>query len=266
MTVIWIDPVELAAEATLLGELGARVQETVTGTRTACTCAVPRALEPWLEEELTAIVTEALIATVALFLESIELQLRADSVTAEQSLVAATPDLTGVAGGLVFAGTTMGGFSSFGEAAGPSAATVGGFGSYGTPIDSPLVGGVVGGFGSYGTPIDSPLVGGVVLGGPSSMQSFSETPLGGSMAIVGGMVIDTRSTSPLGGVSFPGLSSDAFAAQNGSWGTGQAGIIRALEPRGLNHVEGRTYVDGSGRIGTMAQLHTDPRTGVSEIV
>lgn len=86
MTTIWIDPPELETTALALGEQAMRVQETMTGTRTSCTCEVPRSLVGWLDEELQAITVMALLVAVGYLQEAADIKHRAVQLAAEQSL------------------------------------------------------------------------------------------------------------------------------------------------------------------------------------
>ena len=105
MTAIWIDPTELSNTADVLGSSGALIQETMTGTNTACTCEVPRSLIGWLDAELEQITVEALKVALAYLLEAIACKLISDQVIAEQSLVT-TQSVSVVGGVSPFAATS----------------------------------------------------------------------------------------------------------------------------------------------------------------
>lgn len=241
MSAIWIDPVELAAESALLGELGARVQETVTGTRTSCTCEVPRSLVGWLDEELRAITVEALTATVGLLLEAMELQLRADGVTAEQSLVAASPALTDIATGPGFAATTMGGFSAYGETPGPLATTMGGFSSYGEPAPAVATTG-------WGGP-------GYLAGEVQAAPAVPSTGWGNPGFVLNPYPGPGWQPLPLGlGLGASGIPDGNLAIRN------------ITAPNGITFVDDHTIVDRSGRSGSLGQMVRNPETGQMEVL
>lgn len=89
MTTIWMDPVELTASAASLAELAMQIQETMTGTRTTCSCEVPRSLVAWIDEELNAITVGALQVAVGYLQEAVDCRQRAVELEAEQSLAMA---------------------------------------------------------------------------------------------------------------------------------------------------------------------------------
>jgi hypothetical protein len=116
MSTIFMDPTEMRGTAGMVGEQAQRIQETVTGTRTACTCEVPRSLVGWLDAELVAITESALQVAVDYLTEAVDLARRAQEIEADQSLattccgpLAPTTDLTSaVVGGTVVGGTISG--------------------------------------------------------------------------------------------------------------------------------------------------------------
>jgi hypothetical protein len=99
MTTIWMDPVELTASAANLAELAMQIQETMTGTRTTCSCEVPRSLVAWIDEELNAITVGALQVAVGYLQEAIDCRQRAIELEAEQSLAMAQSASFAVGGG-----------------------------------------------------------------------------------------------------------------------------------------------------------------------
>jgi hypothetical protein len=93
MTTIYLDPVAMRATAGAVAENAMRVQETVTGTRSACACDVPRSLIGWLDEELLALTVSAMEVAVAYLQAALDTVQRAQQIEADQSLVAAQADI-----------------------------------------------------------------------------------------------------------------------------------------------------------------------------
>ena len=119
MTTIWMDPVELTASAATTAELAMRIQETMTGTRTTCSCDVPRSLVAWIDEELLAITVEALQVAVGYLQEAVDCRQRAMELEAEQSLAMSQSTTVPIGGpgsfdnwmaGVIGGGATVGGF------------------------------------------------------------------------------------------------------------------------------------------------------------
>lgn len=118
MTTIWMDPVELTASAATLAELAMQIQETMTGTRTTCSCEVPRSLVAWIDEELNAITVGALQVAIGYLQEAIDCRQRAIELEAEQSLAMAQSagfavgggSYGDIAAGIIGGGAIVGGF------------------------------------------------------------------------------------------------------------------------------------------------------------
>lgn len=128
------------------------------------------------------------------------------------------------------------------------------------------------------------LAGSSVVGGtgPAFVNDFP----GLGPTTVGGMLLGASSSPSTTGVSMPGLSSAAFAAQNpfvgaaisGGFGAGGFGagpldfagavanraIANILAPAGLDVVSPGIYEDESGRQGRLSQTYRDPVTNRSE--
>ena len=104
MTTIWMDPVELTATAGNLAELAMQIQETMTGTRTTCSCDVPRSLVAWIDEELNAITVGALQVAVGYLQEAVDCRQRAVELEAEQSLATTQANTFTVGGTDIFGG------------------------------------------------------------------------------------------------------------------------------------------------------------------
>ncbi|HSV38399.1 MAG TPA: hypothetical protein VLI04_06515 [Nocardioidaceae bacterium] len=114
-TTIWMDPVELTASSATLGELGMRIQETMTGTRTTCSCEVPRSLVAWIDEELLAITVAALQVAVGYLQEAVDCRQRAVALQAEQSLAMSQSTTMTIGGPQIFDNwMTIGGPSTVG--------------------------------------------------------------------------------------------------------------------------------------------------------
>lgn len=88
MTTIWMDPVELRASGAFIAEQALRIQETVTGTRSTCSCEVPRSMIGWLDAELLALTEDALRVAVSYLTEVVDIAQRANLIAADQTLAA----------------------------------------------------------------------------------------------------------------------------------------------------------------------------------
>ncbi len=126
MTTIWMDPTELKAGAATLAEQAMRIQETMTGTRTTCSCEVPRSLIGWLDDELVRITEDALRVAVTYLEQAVDIATRANQIQADQSLAAAQAPLIG--GILPSVATIGGGGPVFVSGMAPMTATIGGGG------------------------------------------------------------------------------------------------------------------------------------------
>ncbi|SFC44745.1 hypothetical protein SAMN04487968_106223 [Nocardioides terrae] len=95
MTTIWMDPAELDGMAGQLNGQVTRLRSAVEGVHGTCMCAVPPALAGWLQEELTAIERDGTLATLAYLVAGLDIALRAQEITADQSLATAVagPDV-----------------------------------------------------------------------------------------------------------------------------------------------------------------------------
>jgi hypothetical protein len=215
--VIWMDPAEMRATAGVIAEQALRIQETVTGTRTACACEVPRSLIGWLDAELVAIATEAMQVAVAYLTEVVDVVRRADQILANQSLVAAQAGLLPPDTGLVLA---------------PTGALVGGLVLGGTTAEltSPSATG-------------APLVGGFLLSGTTEEMT---TPGLGSVEY-------TSAEAWYKGPNFtPGLIGSIGTGPAAALGDPAADSIRTiLSPRGSGLVyDNGGWVDERGARGT----------------
>lgn len=141
MTTIWMDPVELTATTATLAESAMRIQETMTGTRTTCSCEVPRSLVAWIDEELLAITVEALQVAVGYLQEAVDCGERAAELKADQSLAMAQSTSVPIGGatsyddwmaGVIGGGATVGGFL-LGEVGSSAQSVLGGVATVGNP-------------------------------------------------------------------------------------------------------------------------------------
>ncbi|WP_107764285.1 hypothetical protein [Nocardioides terrigena] len=223
-TAIWIDPVELTATSGALAEQAMRIQETVTGTRTTCTCEVPRSLIAWLDEELNAITVEALTVAVGYLQEALDCRQRAVELEAEQSLaLQASGDAFAVDGSGWMAGV-IGGASIVGG----STMTIGGPSAFGITSDP------------------GPTT--MTIGGPGSYETFlANNPLLAAAE-------NLRNTNPGAANQLLGLQGSLFQSQSNMAATW-------LAPQGLSFVSPGLYADDFGRTGSLSQSYRDRRTG-----
>jgi len=227
MTTIWMDPVELTASSGTLAELAMQIQETMTGTRTTCSCDVPRSLVAWIDEELNAITVAALQVAVGYLQEAVDCRQRAVELEAEQSL-AMTQSAT----------FTVGGTDIFGD----WVAGVTGEGGGGVMQD--WMTGVIGG---------SAVVGGFLI-------TDGVTPMGGGTMTIGK---PTYENMPFLQDRFAGLWSNpgTASALSGILDSQNDIVSTILAPNGLTYDHG-SYVDSGGdRSSSLAGAYRDPVTG-----
>jgi hypothetical protein len=215
MTTIVMDPVEMRMVADLVGTQMGALQDTMVGTRAACTCEVPRSLVGWIDDALVEITTEALQAGIAYLNAAIDLKARADEIAVNQSLALQVDPTAGIVGGTVVGGQASDGFTILG--------------SDGQPVElsalltgTGTVGGAWGGTSSMGA---SELVGGsTLLGGPDGAGTTSA----GLAEILAGSASVGRpsyATMPLIGALEPRL--DRLTARMNS---GNPAVVAAVAP------------------------------------
>jgi hypothetical protein len=159
-------------------------------------------------------------------------------------------------------------------------------------VDTPLVGGFV--LGAVGPTPEVPSTGwgqGFVLGQVGPAATYPSTGWGGPGLVLG----QTGSSS---GVSMPGLSSAAFAAQNAPWSSGGGFVLNPYSgpgwrplplgpglggsslpdsagyvtiknltaPDGIDYVNATTIEDESGRRGSTSQMVRNRETGRMEVL
>jgi hypothetical protein len=249
MSTIYLDPVAMDATAGAIGAHAREVGAAIGDLESACAADVPPSLAGWLAEELRDIVVHARLAEVLYVVAALDTALRAQQIQADQSLASAWPPL-----GTADTGVT----TTYDLSAVLAGATV--VGGTGPAFENDFVG-----------PTTS-IVGGT---GPAFVDDFP----GLGPTTVGGFFLGASSPT---GVSMPGLSSAAFAAQNpfigaailGPFGAGGFGagpldfagavanraIANILAPDGLDVVSPGIYEDERGRQGRLSQTYRDPVT------
>lgn len=235
---IWIDPVELTTTSGALAEQAMRIQETVTGTRTTCTCEVPRSLIAWLDEELNAITVEALQVAVGYLQEAVDCRQRAVDLEAEQSLAL---QASGAAFGVDEAGWMAGVIGGASVIGGTSDLTSTWLGEMSTTTA------FVGGQSLFDLSPETATTT-MTIGGPGSYETFlANNPLLAAAE-------NLKNTNPGAANQLFGLQSSLFQSQadmNATW----------LAPQGLSYVSPGLYADDFGRSGNLGQTYRDPRTG-----
>ena len=230
MSTIFLDPVAMDATAGAVGEHALEIEDLAVTLEAACSANVPLHLVGWLAEELRDIVVGTRLAALLYTAAALDTALRAQQIQADQSLVAAQPEL---ATAPVDLATALG-----------MGAVVGGSGPA-FVNDFPGLGeSVVGGTGPAFVN-DFPGLGESVVGGGLPL-GISDVPVLGP-TVVGG----SWSSSRLGVVD-PGI----FTAT----------IMSLLSqtpsaPDGLSFVSPGNYEDRHGGRGGLGESYRDPVTG-----
>lgn len=225
-----MDPIDLKASAATLAQNAVQIQETITGTRTTCTCEVPRSLIAWLDEELLDVTVAALQVAVGYLEQAVDVAQRGRQIEADQSLVAAQPGLTAVlAAGAIVGGTSF----------------------------------------TSGIETQSVVGGSTIIGGTSIMSGVqSQSLLGGSMTIGGPGARETfLANNPLLAAaenlqsSNPGAAAQLMGLQSALNETSYNTAKNILAPQGLSFVGSNIYEDERGRQGSLSQTYRDPLDG-----
>jgi hypothetical protein len=231
-----MDPAELRQTAAFLGEQAGQIQEAMTGTRTACSCDVPRSLVGWIDDELVQITESALVAAVAVVVAGLDCAVRAAEIETDQSLALAQS--TGLETSTV--GGTAGSDFSFDPAEWLTTMTIGGPSAALFDTTTPGAGWTVS-----------------TIGGPSD-SIFDPTLQGGAWT-----------TSTIGG---PAYSLSTLGSLNGPAGASMGPVISSimesqsdaistiLAPSGLTYSHG-AYEDSGGYRGNISSFYEDPYSG-----
>ncbi len=241
MSAIWMDPTELANEAALLAEQAMHIQETVTGTRTTCSCDVPRSLIAWLDEELLAVTEDALRVAIGYLQEAIDCKTRSNEIVADQSLVT-TVDPGSLSAALVADGSVIGG-TYFGD----GITVMGGATS--------IVGGTYFGDGITVMGGATATIGGTYFGDGITSMGPTTATIGGAWS---NPILDAmrnlQDRNPAAASQLGGLNSMLNNSQSDM-------ISTILAPNGLTFSDG-SYVDAGGdRSSSLAGAYRDPYTG-----
>jgi hypothetical protein len=144
MSTIYLDPVAMDATAGAIGEHAREVEDIVATLESACSASVPVHLASWLAEELHDIAVQAQMVALLYCVAALDTALRAQQIQADQSLVAAQPNLVASSvgtEGLYPTTMTIGGPSPYGMVsgmpAGPTTMTIGGPSPYGVVSGMP---------------------------------------------------------------------------------------------------------------------------------
>jgi hypothetical protein len=125
---IYLDPVGMDATAGAVGEHANQIQTLTSTLESAGSAAVPAALAGWLAEELHGIAVQAQLVALVYTVAALDTALRAQQIQADQSLVAAQPDLAttsvDLGAALAAAGSTIGGSYTSVDIVDPSGASV----------------------------------------------------------------------------------------------------------------------------------------------
>jgi hypothetical protein len=250
MSTIYLDPVTMDATAGAIGGHAREVENVVGDLETACSAYVPPHLAGWLAEELHDIALTARLSALLYTVAALDTALRAQQISADQSLATAWPaldapfgDLTTTPFGLqaALAGTAVVGGTGPGftnDFAGPEVSVVGGTGPAFTND-----------FGGLGTS---------VVGGTPDL---TKTWIGG---------LSTMTLAPIDIESFaflrnPSNQADAAALLKL---IGLPGDLNAttLAPNGTIYAGDGQYEGSDGRRGTYSQIYEIPgRPGEHEV-
>jgi hypothetical protein len=231
MSTILLDPVRMDATAGAVGEHAQEIQTLTSTLQSACFADVPLSLAGWLAEELHEIAVHAQLVALLYTVAALDTALRAQQIQADQSLVAAQPELAATSvdlGAALAMGSVVGG-NSF------SVGTISGFETT------------------------------MTIGGPSSIGAVSGMPISPSFATIGGT--PTYAHDPLLAMasqlqhSNPGLSAQLLGVSTGLSESRNNSLTNLLAPDGLSFVGSGTYEDDFGRQGGLGATYRDPRTG-----
>lgn len=258
MSTIYLDPVAMDAAAGAIGESAGQVQASVSTLESTCSAAVPVALGGWLAEELHDIAVQAQLVALLYTVAALDTALRAQQIQADQSLVAAQPELATTSvdlGAALAMGSVVGG-NSF------SVGTIGGFESTMT----------IGGTGAAFVN-DFPGLGNSFVGGNAPLE-ISDLPDAPTMTSIGG-----RTSGPYrpgdyldawGQVQHINMPVTERLLANPATNALAQASLRALadhqiglgvSPQALTYVAPNTFEDRSGRQGGIGETYRDPRTG-----
>jgi hypothetical protein len=250
MSTIYLDPVAMDATAGAIGGHAREVENVVGDLETACSAYVPPHLAGWLAEELHDIALTSRLSALLYTVAALDTALRAQQISADQSLATAWPALDAPFGDLT---TTPFGL----QAALAGSTVVGGTGPAFTTDFAGWEVSVVGGTGP-GFTNDFGGLGPTMVGGAPDL---TKTWLGG---------LSTMTLAPVDIESFAALRNPLNAAGNatllnlsGAWDNTNLNI---LAPNGTTYVGDGQYEGSGGRRGTASQIYEHPgRPGEYEV-
>lgn len=238
MSTIYLDPVAMDATAGAIGGHSREVEEVVADLETACSAYVPPHLAGWLAEELHEIALVSRLAALLYTVAALDTAMRAQQISADQSLATAWPALDAPFGDLTS--------TPFGlQAALAGSTVVGGTGpAFSMDFASPEIS-VVGGTGP-GFTNDFGGLGGSVVGGTPDL---SRTWLGG---------LSTMTLAPLDIEGFAALRDPMnypSAATVLNLGEMAADLNRTtLAPSGTTYAGDGQYEGSDGSRGTFSHI------------
>ena len=228
MSTIYLDPAAMDATAGAIGEHARQVEDVVATLETACCANVPAHLATWLAEELHDIALTSRLSALLYTVAALDTALRAQQISADQSLATAWPALDAPFGDLT---TTPFGL----QAALAGSTVVGGTDlTFDVSVPSPTSM-TIGGAGTY----DSSSSWTMTIGPPT----WENDPL----LLMASQLQDSN----------PGLSRQLLGVTSMLNQTNADMVSTILAPNGLTYHDG-AYVDSGGDRGSMSNVYPDP--------